>query len=489
MRVAWKILALVIAMVVLVLAIEAVVQSRREAALYVQDLRRDQRVLGRALREVAEATWRDRGAEQMRKILEAAASSEREVAVQLVDEARLEAALGETHGPVSGEPEHDLLQFERTTGDGALVTLVPLAGPDGERRALELTTPLLDQRAYLARGLRRIGVLAIVLLFATSALTLTAGVRFVGRPVAALARQAQGLAEGRFVHSNLKQRDEIGDLGQALDRTADQLANARETIETVTRQRVAAVERLRHADRLVTVGTLAAGVAHELGTPLHVIEGRAKRIVRSTDDPKLREQAEVIVGQCQAVTEIVSDLLGFARPARGERATVRLDTICRELAPVLEPLVRRHLATITLELSPTTVIASAAQLRQVLTNLIVNAAQASPEGGTISLQVVHAATAQLERPESVEGPLEDWSVIRVSDEGHGMDPQVRERIFDPFFTTKEPGDGTGLGLSIAFGIVREHGGQLVVRSKKEHGSTFEVWLPLDPPHQAGVEEA
>jgi signal transduction histidine kinase len=116
------------------------------------------------------------------------------------------------------------------------------------------------------------------------------------------------------------------------------------------------------------------------------------------------------------------------------------------------------------------------QLQQVMTNLVINAIHAMPKGGTVEIMV---RLAEAVAPPYVGGSTSSWIAIDVRDTGTGMDPATRERIFEPFFTTKEVGEGTGLGLSVSWGIVREHGGWIDVRSTHGEGSTFIVWLPRD----------
>lgn len=473
MRVALKILAVMVSLVLMVLAVEAVLRSRSDAAMYEQDLRRDQRILGRALREAGELTWRERGLPTAERIVAAAAAGEHEVAVRLLREdmvrEELEALLAIPE--VRADSDRDLFQFIE---DDALRTVIPLSGPGDQRMALELSTPLTSGREHLANGMRRFGMVAGLLVLATSLLGVAAGGWIVGRPIEHLVHQTRSLASGEFVHSQLRQRDEIGELGRALDRTSDRLSAAREQLEHETRERISALDKLRQADRLATVGTLAAGVAHELGTPLHVIVGRAQRIARAADDSKLAAEATIIVEQCGVVQDIVRGLLDFARPAAGERKPLELGAVVHRTVTVVLPLLRQGKAAVRLELpdaGSTWVLGNAGQLQQVFTNLLINAAQAMANGGEIRVCVEH----RRRNPSGADD--RPHAVVRVADQGPGIDAATLEHIYDPFFTTKQPGEGTGLGLSIAYGIVRDHGGWVDVQTKPGHGAEFCVWLP------------
>ncbi|MCA9700433.1 MAG: HAMP domain-containing protein, partial [Myxococcales bacterium] len=381
-------------------------------------------------------------------------------------------------------PDDDLFQFTRDDQSGALVTVVPLTGPDGRRVGLELATPSAREQAYLALGMRRFAIVSSLLLVVAGLMAVVAGRMWIGRPLDALSAQTLALARGEFVHSELTQDDEIGELGRALDQTADQLAAARAALEHETRERIHTLERLRHADRLATVGTLAAGVAHELGTPLHVIAGRAQRIARGADGIS---DAKIIVEQCEHVQEIVRGLLDFARPRERERVEVVLPQLLTRTVSMIEPLLRRHAARveIVVEAEPGPMRAAPGQLQQVFINLLVNAAQAmnaekGDEGGEVRVTIIGCQDPP-DDARDLDSKAPCFTRVRVDDEGPGIDPKTLEQIYDPFFTTKEPGEGTGLGLSIAYGIIHDHGGWIVARNREEGGASFEIWLPeYDP---------
>lgn len=467
MRVALKIIAVMVSLVLMVLAVEAALRSRNDAALYEQDLRRSQNILGRALREAGELAWREHGLPAAEQIVAAAAAGEHEIAIQLLGEDATDQLVGGHANPDGG--------FLQTIDDHALRTVVPLHGPDGEQIAVELSTPLKRGREYLAKSMHRFGFVAGLLVLATSVIGSAAGGWIVGRPIGLLVRQTRSLATGQFVRSELRASDEIGELGRALDRTSDRLAAARQQLEHETRQRIAALEKLRQADRVATIGTLAAGVAHELGTPIHVIARRAQRIARSNDLVRIGSEAAIIVEQCQVVQDIVRGLLEFARPPARERNELEIEAVVARTVTMVQPLLRNNKASVAIERAgeadDARVLGNAGQLQQVFTNLLVNAAQAMTEGGQIRVRIEHGQRNPSHDPDR------RYAVVRVTDQGAGMDAETLEHIFDPFFTTKAPGAGTGLGLSIAYGIVRDHGGWLDVNSEPGRGAEFLVGLP------------
>jgi PAS domain S-box-containing protein len=230
------------------------------------------------------------------------------------------------------------------------------------------------------------------------------------------------------------------------------------------RQRIE--QQLRQAERLAEVGTLAAGMAHEIGTPMNVILGRAEQLMRRTDDEAVRKGLATIATQVERVTKIMNQLLTFARRRPSERRTVNLGQTVEDCLEVLQERVRR--AGITVETSyettlhPVHVHADPDQMSQVFLNLLINAIHAMPAGGTLRIS--------MERANS-------HVTVAVADTGHGIPEEDLPKIFAPFFTTKETGQGTGLGLTVVHGIIQEHGGTIRVESEPGRGTTFTITLP------------
>jgi signal transduction histidine kinase len=254
------------------------------------------------------------------------------------------------------------------------------------------------------------------------------------------------------------------------------LAEERDLLNSVARQVALLVERrhasedraklqeqLLHADRLATIGELAAGVAHELNEPLGSILGFSQLLLRdATSDP--RSDLEKIVAASLHAREIVKKLMLFARQTPPQKGSVDLNTLVTDGLYFLESRFQQEgieLRRVLARRLPS-ITADASQLHQVLVNLVVNAVQAMPHGGVLTIRT--AANAQ-------------HVTLVVEDTGVGMNAEVRRRAFLPFFTTKEVGRGTGLGLSVVHGIVVAHGGAIDVESQIDVGSRFTVKLP------------
>ncbi len=225
-------------------------------------------------------------------------------------------------------------------------------------------------------------------------------------------------------------------------------------------------EQLRHADRLATIGQLAAGVAHELNEPLGNILGFAELIKKSPSLPShLTEDVEKVIKASLHAREVIKKLMFFARQLPPQKKKVDLNQIVMDGLYFLESRCLRAGIEVIKRLSsqPLEITADPSQLHQVLVNLVVNAIQAMPNGGRLTIQ-----TKRSKR----------YASLIIEDTGIGMSEEVKRQIFVPFFTTKEVGQGTGLGLPVVHGIVTAHGGQIKVESEVGGGSKFEVQFPI-----------
>jgi signal transduction histidine kinase len=231
--------------------------------------------------------------------------------------------------------------------------------------------------------------------------------------------------------------------------------------------------RLRHSDKLATIGTLASGLAHEIGNPMGVIRGRAEHLLRSNPDSrKLNQGLEIIINQIDRISRIVRMLLDFGRRREPVRVTTDVRAIVRRTLRLLETEAERRKVSLVRELGPVPLLVDcdADQMQQVFVNLGMNALDAMADhGGTLRV--------------AAEGyTSEAGDVVRLcfDDDGPGVDEQFKERVFDPFFTTKDPGKGTGMGLAVSQSIVRDHEGEITLEPRA-HGARFVVTLAASHP--------
>jgi signal transduction histidine kinase len=310
----------------------------------------------------------------------------------------------------------------------------------------------------------------------------------VGRPVVQLRDKARRAGAGDLAGPlRLRQRDEIGELAADINAMCEQIAATKRRLAEETEAHIAALEQLRHAERLATVGRLAAGVAHELGTPLAVVSARAELLAaRELPHGEVAKNGGIIAEQVDRMSAIIRQLLDFSRrhaPKPGHADLPRLVTRALDL---LSSAARRAGVTVRCApaTTPLTALVDQNQILQVLTNVMLNAIQAMPHGGELR---VSTDTCRAAPPAEVGGAPRDYLRVRVEDDGIGIPPERLPHIFEPFFTTKATGEGTGLGLAVAHGIVSEHGGWIAVESEMGKGSRFSIHLPV--PDDAGESAA
>jgi signal transduction histidine kinase len=301
------------------------------------------------------------------------------------------------------------------------------------------------------------------------------GLTWIARPLQALIAKTQRIAEGQYDPPlQLNQRTELDDLATALNDMCRQLAEHQDAIQKETTRRLATLEQLRHADRLTTVGRLAAGIAHEMGTPLNVVAGRAALITSGKlSAAEIDSSAATIKSEADRITGIVRHLLDFARLRPPHRAATDVHALVTKTAALLQQSARHKYARIDVPPNGEVIaLVDASQIEQVLMNLLANALQALPNGGNVRVEVGVETNGGSDQPMLAR--------ISVIYNGTGIASSDLPHIFEPFFTTKDVGQGTGLGLSIAYGIIQEHGGRIDVTSNPGQGTCFTVYLPLEP---------
>lgn len=298
---------------------------------------------------------------------------------------------------------------------------------------------------------------------------------YVGRPLAELSRRVTRFSS--FSEPKEAEGDEVRLLSEEFKRLAREVDEARDRLVKEGELKLELERQLRHSDRLATVGTLASGLAHEIGTPLNVIRGRAEHLMNGRQDSeRIKSGLAVIVGQIDRISRIVRMLLDFG--SRRDRANVKRDLrdVIGATLSLLETEAERAGVKVaaTLGAEPLMVRCDPDQLQQVFVNLGINAIDAMKECGGGTLQVGTEVAGSGSR-----------RLVRISfeDNGPGMNADNRERVFDPFFTTKEPGKGTGMGLAVSQSIVKDHDGRIEVESGPGR-TRFTVILDLTAPESA-----
>ena len=300
----------------------------------------------------------------------------------------------------------------------------------------------------------------------------------VYRPVRELMAGTHRVADGDLGYQlPVRSEDELGELAVAFNKMTAEVAGAQAHVEEQVRRKTAELERVHKtllaSEKMVSIGKLAATVAHEINNPLFAILTYARLVLRELlkhDIPtrnEMAEQLETIERESKRCGDLVKNLLAFSRQTPSHKEANDLNVIVERA--IL--LVKHKLDLQSIELKKAlasnlpAVECDASQIQQVALILMVNASEATPKGGTLEVSTAFDKAA-------------DQNILRVKDTGSGIPPEILSRIFDPFFTTKEDQNRTGLGLAVAHRIVEQHGGEIEVHSVVGEGSEFTVGLPV-----------
>lgn len=442
--------------------------------------------VGRVLAGSIARAWVESGEDTAKKLVEGARQADQEntirwVLLQDVHQRfteRQPAAIFD--GLAAGTPQ-SFIDFDENRMKMRYI-LVPVA-ISGERRGLlEISQSLVPLERYTQK-------IMVQTLMTSAILGLASGVFIyfliylkIRKPLEQLSRKAVEIGKGNLTADlEIKGDDEMVHLAGIMNDMCTRLLIAQEKIRFENLARLKTLEQLRHTEKLSTVGQIAAGIAHEIGTPLNVVDGRAKMII---SEPLAREEiigcAKIIKSQAERMTLIIRQLLDFSRKRKvAHKARENILTLIRQVFHLLSPLAGKQGVKLLLQEAPEVKVyclVDSQQLQQVLMNVIMNAIQATPDKGTVQVDV---ANIQIKSMLHTDDQIGEFLRIAICDEGEGIASENMQEIFTPFFTTKSVGLGTGLGLSIARELMEEHGGWIEVRNRSIKGAEFTLYLKLE----------
>ena len=304
----------------------------------------------------------------------------------------------------------------------------------------------------------------------------------ISQPIRELIERIREIGKGHWEQRiEVSGRDEVSSLAEEFNRMCEKLQETYNRLIQEQQERLSLEKNLRHSERLASVGQLAAGLAHEIGTPLNIIAGRAEHLLRRQRSPdEANENLKIIRSQIDRITGIVRHLLEFSRRKEPVLRSVDISALLTNVQRLLQHQIEEKRVAVALDLGAALpeIQADPELLQQVFINLYLNSLHALNPGGTITIRADLTEDGE-SQPEGSKGTI--CLKVAFEDNGPGIAPEHIDRVFDPFFTTKDVGEGTGLGLSVSYGIVKEHGGDIRVESEPGRFTRFVIRLPAAGP--------
>ncbi len=344
---------------------------------------------------------------------------------------------------------------------------------------------ILQQTSFLEDDIKRaewgIFITILILIGGTVTLILFSTRKWITQPISKLMEGIKNMTRGNLhTRIDLKRRDELSELGQAFNQMAVDLKKAQDRIIEEAETKLTLERDLRQSEKLATIGQLASGLAHEIGTPLNIISGRVELAKKKLDDKEgVQKNLDIVIQQTERITKIIQRLLGFVRKKKPEQRNLNITALLETTLDFLDHEIQKQKVKVVRETEDPlpSVMGDPDQLQQVFLNIVLNAIQSMPEGGTLHL----SASSKWISKEGLKDGQHRYVEVKVQDTGMGMEREVMDNIFNPFFTTKEKDKGTGLGLTVSQGIVQDHEGWIEVESEIGKGSMFKIYLPAFQP--------
>ncbi len=470
---------------VVALTIFGVISYQREARELEADTINDVVVLGRGLAAAVSTVWQRDGAARALKIIRDANNDKIRIRLRWV---WLDDTSIPRYCPTIANGSLQELRYRpflirrgcRVDGVDALFAYFPVRTNSSRLGALELSESLSALHRQSRVNAWRLFMAALLILAVVGILMRYVGHRIVGDRMQRLVRFARQIGAGDLQKRlHLRGDDEITILCNEMNQMAGQLQEAEQRAVAENKDRIATLEQLRHTDRLATLGKLSSGMAHELGTPLNVVSGRARMIANEDLDPEeVIQNAKIIGEQTERMTKIMQQMLDYAHRTTPHRTKVNIRQLLDQVVVMLQYSAAKHGVEFKFTGSDEIpeIHIDFGQIQQVIMNLIMNGLQAMPQGGTLTISLTVGVYSP---PDSEEYKPAAYLKIAIIDDGDGISENDLPLIFEPFFTTKGVGKGTGLGLSIARDIIIEHHGWLEAANLEGHGACLSIYLPVE----------
>lgn len=457
---------------------------RQERQDLTSSVEREMWLVGRSLQVAVQNALRDRQLEDVQTTIEELHVIDPTVDIRVYDvRSNLIAASQHAAGalrplderwPQAQEEtdERDLketLRFEPADDPFRLVMTLPLLLDDGQHVGkLVVNRPLTDMREDLDATTRAIALSILGFVALTVLIGWILGNIYITRPLHAFVQAMKRVRIGDLSMPELTRAggQELKEMSYEFGEMVSALAQAQRRIEQEAEERRRVLLGLQDADKLISIGQLSAGLAHEIGSPLQVLVGRARMLTaRAEDAEEVRRNADILVDQGERIARIVDQLLQFGRRQPMELSEVEPAQTVQTVLDLLEFEARRKDVELRFDArgAPPRIEADAGQVQQIVFNLLTNALAAAPGGSQITVSLELA---------------DEMLNLEVCDRGPGIPPEIQGELFEPFFTTRSGEGGAGLGLAIVRALVQEHSGSVEYLAREGGGSRFVVRLPL-----------
>ncbi len=485
MKLFYRIYSILLIGIIALLALDGYLSFNREVSQFDIDMTNNAILIGRIMSGMISQTWKEDGKNGAINLIQYANSSENNMKFRWV---WMDALPNTPDAPYLARKKLDSVfhgesaSFKIITKEGYSYryTYVPVRVESQRFGALELIQPMSQLTEYANKTLLWSFIVGSILLL-TSGLILYKlfNIKIRG-PLDQLSTKAKRIGDGDLSPDLiLKGDDEFANLASVMNDMCRRLKAAKENIRTENEARISALEQLRHTERLSTLGRLSAGIAHEMGTPLNIIAGRAKLITSGgLEKNEVDECSRIIQEQANRMTKLIQQFLDFARRRKPRHSPENIVHLASQVFEMLRPTALKQNVKLFLVNDKDVPIVSidASQIQQVLINMTLNGIQAMLKGGKLELEI----HTEISHPFSnTDCKKRKYLTMNFLDEGGGIAEESIKHIFDPFFTTKDVGQGTGLGLSIAYGIIEEHGGWIDVKNDLGKGVCFKIFLPAE----------
>jgi signal transduction histidine kinase len=453
---------------------------------------RQTKLLGKGLQIAIENAMRDKQLADITELLKGLEQIEPELKVRIYDEQgkAFPDAIGNSYTSDFQERLHVALQddaddqfFYPEYAPEYITLILPLQNTQGKRLGiLVFVRTLYEMRRDLDVTRRNLAISTIAFILIAAPLCTVICMIYIGWPLQRLADGMKQIRDGNFSPLPLiKHQDEIGVLLKTFNTMAAELANARQKLKEESQSRRHVQAALQEADKLITIGQLSAGLAHEIGSPLQILKGRVDHLLLCAGQPEeVIRHAGILASQTERLTRIVQQLLEFTRRRPPHFTPIDLREPVNAVLNLLEHEAYKKQVELSFEAAKDLplILADSDGIQQIVLNLITNALSATGAGGRIVVAVEPCQTGT----DPVYSEAVEAVQLTVRDNGCGMSPEILEHLFEPFFTTRHEHGGVGLGLAVARSIVMAHYGSIKAESSPGLGSTITIILPVEKRH-------